>query len=249
MDNLPLQRHSLTYFSDPAVLQGGEHLLHTGEKTVAGKKANTYYRFDEKGLHSPLDHLFNRLLKRSADIIFSLLIIGFILSWLLPLLALLIKLDSKGPVFFVQKRNKRNGLVFRCIKLRTMIENPLADTLAANKDDNRITMVGRVLRRHHLDEITQVINVLSGDMSLIGPRPHMVSENEKFEQLLEGYSDRHHIKPGITGLSQSFGYFGSTEDIGRMEDRVMFDIMYIRNWSLAMDWQITWRTIRLMMRI
>ncbi len=200
-------------------------------------------------LFSPLSNRSNLLLKRSLDITFSLFFIVFILSWLTPLLAILIKLDSKGPVFFRQRRNKNLGRVFTCIKFRTMIVNADADVLSASENDKRITRFGGLLRKHHLDELPQLINVLAGDMSIIGPRPHMVAENSKFENMFDEYASRHAILPGITGLAQSYGNFGATHDIEKVKQRVELDLYYIRKWSLIMDVKILVRTGRLILGI
>ena len=192
----------------------------------------------------PLDRLIKRFIKRSVDIFLSIIVIVGILSWLIPILALLIKLDSKGSVFFLQKRNKRGGNTFTCIKFRSMIENEDADMLQATVNDERITKLGRFLRYHYLDELPQFFNVLVGDMSLIGPRPHMVSDNNKYEDLIEHYEYRHRVKPGITGLSQAMGYVGETRNIQAMKDRVLLDIFYVRHWSLRLDLKILWYTFR-----
>lgn len=191
----------------------------------------------------PSDYLFNRILKRAADIFLATIVIFFILSWLTPVMAILIKLDSKGPVFFLQKRNKRYGKVFTCIKFRTMIINNEADTKPARINDRRITKLGRFLRNNHLDEFPQFINVLSGDMSVIGPRPHMISENLKYDELIQQYSFRCKVKPGITGLAQVMGYTGSITDIGKIKNRVNMDNFYIRHWSLKLDVLILYKTI------
>jgi putative colanic acid biosynthesis UDP-glucose lipid carrier transferase len=192
----------------------------------------------------PLDKGFNRALKRSLDILLSALFIVFVLSWLTPVIALLIKLNSRGPVFFLQKRNKRNGELFTCIKFRSMHGNADADTLPAGKNDNRITGMGRFLRHYHLDELPQFFNVLWGDMSIIGPRPHMVSDNLKFDELIKYYAYRHKVKPGITGLAQMMGYHGHVDDLRKMETRVNMDIFYARHWSPKLDLIILYRTIR-----
>ena len=197
-------------------------------------------------IHLPLDSISKRIIKRSVDIFLSLLVIIGILSWLVPIMAVLIKLDSKGPVFFLQRRNKRGGKVFTCIKFRSMIENEDADLLQATANDERITKFGRFLRNHYLDELPQFFNVLIGDMSFIGPRPHMVSDNNKYEGLIEFYDYRHKVKPGITGLSQAMGYIGETRNIQAMRDRVQLDIFYVRHWSLPLDLKILWYTFRKM---
>lgn len=194
-------------------------------------------------LQLPLDSLSKRIIKRSVDIFLSSIVIVGILSWLAPVMALLIRLDSKGPVFFLQRRNKRGGKVFTCIKFRSMIENDDADLLQASADDERITKLGRFLRNHYLDELPQFFNVFVGDMSFIGPRPHMVSDNNKYEQLVEHYDYRHKVKPGITGLSQAMGYVGETRNIQAMRDRVQLDIFYVRHWSLRLDLKILLHTL------
>ena len=190
----------------------------------------------------PLENTWNAGIKRCFDIIVSLVLIAGILSWLIPLLAILIKLDSRGPVFFLQKRNKNGGRFFTCIKFRSMFVNEEADTLVASENDKRITRVGKILRRYHIDELPQLLNVLTGDMSVIGPRPHMVSENIIYENLLQNYDYRHTVKPGITGLAQSLGNFGSTSDLEKVKERVRLDIQYINSWSFGMDIKILYRT-------
>lgn len=192
---------------------------------------------------SPLTRSYNLLLKRILDIVLSMLVIVCVLSWLLPLLALLIKIDSRGPVFFIQKRNKKNGKTFYCLKLRTMVVNKEADTLTATRNDHRITGLGNFLRISHLDELPQFINVFFGEMSVIGPRPHMPVENIKYNLLFNAYNDRHLVKPGITGLAQSFGCHGPVSNIHQIEKKVAYDIFYINNWSLAMDIKILFRTL------
>lgn len=194
-------------------------------------------------IHLPLESFSKRIIKRSGDIFLSSLLIVGLLSWLIPIMALMIRLDSRGPVFFLQKRNKRGGKTFTCIKFRTMIENEDADLLQATADDERITKLGRFLRHHYLDELPQFFNVLVGDMSFIGPRPHMVSDNNKYEELIEFYDYRHKVKPGITGLSQAMGYVGETRNIQAMRDRVQLDIFYVRHWSLRLDLKILWHTL------
>ncbi len=195
----------------------------------------------------PLDNKTNRFIKRVADIFFAVVVIVGILSWFIPLMALLIKLDSRGPVFFLQRRNKRNGEEFTCIKFRSMIVNPDADILPAAKSDKRITRMGRFMREKYIDELPQFFNILWGDMSVIGPRPHMLSDNLKYEELVDAYDFRHKAKPGITGLAQVMGYVGVTDDVSEMKDRVNMDIFYLRHWSVRMDIVILFRTITLAM--
>ncbi|MEO7307059.1 MAG: sugar transferase [Ferruginibacter sp.] len=194
-------------------------------------------------LLQPLDSGFNRAIKRCMDIFVSSVFILTVLSWLIPIIAVIIKLSSRGPVFFLQKRNKRNGELFTCIKFRSMHKNADADILPARKNDKRITAAGRFLRDHYLDELPQFFNVLWGDMSIIGPRPHMVSDNVKFDELINNYAYRHKVKPGITGLAQVLGYIGPADNLRKMEARVNMDIFYARHWSPKLDIVILFRTI------
>jgi putative colanic acid biosysnthesis UDP-glucose lipid carrier transferase len=191
----------------------------------------------------PLDDAGNRYLKRATDLFISIVIIVFVLSWLTPLIAFLIKLSSRGPVFFLQQRNKRNGEMFTCLKFRSMIVNAEADLQPAAENDPRITRLGRFLRRYYIDELPQFINVLLGDMSVVGPRPHMVSDNLRHSKIIDHYHYRHKVKPGITGLSQVMGYVGATDtDPRRMQDRVRLDLLYWRHWSFRLDLLILVRT-------
>jgi lipopolysaccharide/colanic/teichoic acid biosynthesis glycosyltransferase len=213
--------------------------LFAGLKKFASLKDTTTLQ-----LQLPLDSLSKRIIKRAGDIFLSSLVIIGVLSWLIPIMTILIKLDSKGPVFFLQRRNKRDGKEFACIKFRSMIENDYADVMPATAGDERITKLGRFLRNHYLDELPQFFNVLIGDMSFIGPRPHMVSDNNKYEELIEFYDYRHKVKPGITGLSQAMGYVGETRNVQAMRDRVQLDIFYVRHWSFELDLKILWHTLR-----
>ena len=194
-------------------------------------------------LQLPLDSVLKRIVKRSTDIFLSSIVIVGMLSWLIPIMALLIKLDSKGSVFFLQKRNKRGGKTFTCIKFRSMIENDDADMLQATTDDERITKLGKFLRNHCMDGLPQFFNVVLGDMSLIGPPPHIVSDNNKYEELIEFYDYRHKVQPGITGLSKAMGYVDETRNIQAMRDCVQLDIFYVRHWSLRLDMKILWHTL------
>ncbi len=221
-----------------------DHVSTYSEPILELKKFITIKEMPVFQFRMPLDSYLNRIIKRSGDIFVSTIIITCFLSWLIPLIGLLIKLDSKGPVFFLQKRNKKDGKVFLCIKFRSMIENDDADTLPAVINDDRITKLGRFLRKHNLDELPQFFNVLWGDMSITGPRPHMISDNNKYEQLIEFYDYRHKIKPGITGLSQVLGYVGEIRNLQAMQDRAQLDIFYIRRWSLSLDIKILWHTFR-----
>ncbi|MGZ5190521.1 MAG: sugar transferase [Flavisolibacter sp.] len=204
-------------------------------------KKNIITRAASSELKTPLQKRSNQIIKRLVDIISSIVLL-LVFSWLLPIISVLIKLDSKGPVFFLQKRNNKNGGVFTCLKFRTMVVNDQADTLPAYENDLRVTKFGKHLRKYHFDEIPQLLNVLWGDMSLIGPRPHMFSDNARYHEIFDFYSQRHNVKPGITGLAQVMGYVGSTEDSEKMKKRVQLDLFYIHHWSPALDTKIIFRT-------
>lgn len=191
----------------------------------------------------PLDGIFNKFIKRVFDILFSLFVIVFILLWFVPLVGILIKLSSKGPVFFKQKRHGKNGNSFKCWKFRTMRVNIDADSLQASKKDPRITKIGAFLRRTSLDELPQFINVFLGEMSVVGPRPHMVKHTEEYSKLIDKFMQRHLVKPGITGLAQAKGYRGETKSLWLMKNRVRYDLFYIQNWSLMLDVKIIFLTI------
>jgi len=183
------------------------------------------------------------LLKRSFDIAFSTLFIVGILSWLLPILFLLIKLSSKGPVLFLQKRVGRGGRSFTCYKLRTMFVNAEADTQQASENDNRVTRLGWLLRKSNMDEFPQFLNILKGDMSVIGPRPHMYADCKKFSSMLPGYKFRNMVKPGLTGLAQVKGYHGPTTTRNCVLMRYHWDNYYIHNIGWVLDSKIILFTI------
>ena len=183
------------------------------------------------------------LVKRSLDILFSFVFIILVLSWLLPIIAIWIKLDSKGPVFFSQKRTGRNGRIFRCLKFRTMIENDEADEKPAERDDYRITRAGRFLRRTNIDELPQFFNILTGSMSLVGPRPHMLSDCMRFSFVVSSYKFRNLVKPGITGLAQTKGYIGPARDYESIMTRYYWDAVYVRKAWLWLDVKIIVKTI------
>jgi len=194
-------------------------------------------------MKSPLDKPENRLLKRIFDILFSLLVIVFIFSWLYPLLWILIKLESKGPALFIQRRNGINYNEFKCYKFRSMYVNDEADLKQVAKNDSRITRVGSILRKTSIDELPQFFNVLLGEMSIVGPRPHMIHENEKFRKKVHQFMGRHYIKPGITGLAQVKGYRGEVITDKDIKYRVKYDLFYIENWSFWLDIKIIILTI------
>ena len=191
----------------------------------------------------PLEQFKNRFKKRVFDIIISAVVIVFVLSWLTPLLAICIKLSSRGPVFFIQKRSGIQNKTFSCIKFRSMRVNEGADELQATKNDNRITRIGALMRRTSIDELPQFFNVFMGNMSITGPRPHMLKHTEQYSSSIENYMIRHFLKPGITGWAQVNGYRGETETEELMRKRVEYDLWYRENWSLMLDVRIFFMTI------
>jgi putative colanic acid biosynthesis UDP-glucose lipid carrier transferase len=193
--------------------------------------------------HIPLDKASNKVVKRLFDIVFSLGIIVFILSWLTPILAIIIKLESNGSVFFKQKRNGLNYLEFNCYKFRSMHLNEVADVEQVSKNDPRITKIGQFIRKTSIDELPQFFNVLLGDMSVVGPRPHMVSHTEMYARSVDKFMVRHFIKPGITGLAQTNGYRGEVETERDIIYRVKYDIFYLEKWSLLLDLKVVFLTI------
>ena len=190
----------------------------------------------------PFEKIETHFLKRILDIIISIFVCLFILSWLLPILWLVISMDSKGPLFFKQKREGINGSQFLCYKLRSMKINNDADKISASKYDDRITKVGAFLRKTSLDEFPQFFNVFLGDMSIVGPRPHMDAHTRKYTDEVENYSFRHSVKPGITGLAQISGYRGEVVKDSDIINRVRLDIFYIENWSFFLDIKIISKT-------
>lgn len=196
----------------------------------------------------PLDDILSQFTKRTFDIAFSLFSILFLFSWLFPIIAILIKLTSRGPIFFRQMRSGRNNKNFYCWKFRTMFVNEESHILQATKNDTRITPLGKFLRKTNTDELPQFFNVLIGNMSIVGPRPHMLRHTEQYSKLIDKYMVRHFIKPGITGLAQVKGYRGETTHPLMMKNRVKIDIFYIENWSFLLDIKIISMTVSNMFR-
>ena len=186
--------------------------------------------------------MLKRFFKRSFDILFSLFIMLFVFSWLYPILAILIKLESAGPVFFVQIRTGRNNRNFKCYKFRSMYVNGDADKRQATLNDHRITQIGCFMRKTSLDELPQFFNVLIGNMSIVGPRPHMVVLTEEYSQLTEKYKARHTLRPGITGWAQILGLRGEVKSPEAMLKRVDADVWYLKNWSFLLDLKIIFLT-------
>ncbi|WP_369765667.1 undecaprenyl-phosphate glucose phosphotransferase [Flavobacterium sp. WC2429] len=193
--------------------------------------------------NEPLEGTLNLLLKKGFDVVFSFLVVVLIFPWLIPIIAILIKIDSPGPIFFRQERSGRENLPFSCLKFRTMKENGFSDTVQATKQDSRITKIGAFMRKTNIDELPQFFNVLWGNMSVVGPRPHMLKHTEQYSELINNYLVRHYAKPGITGWAQVNGFRGETKELIEMKDRVDYDIWYIENWSLLLDIKIIYLTI------
>ena len=191
----------------------------------------------------PLEYAINRLLKKAFDVVFSLLVIVLVFPWLFPVIMLLIKIESPGPVFFKQERSGRDNRSFMCYKFRSMYVNGLAHRKQAEKGDSRITRFGSFIRKTSIDELPQFFNVFLGDMSVVGPRPHMVNLAKEYSDLINNYLVRQYAKPGITGWAQVNGYRGETKELVDMENRVEYDIWYIENWSLVLDIKIIIKTI------
>ncbi|TDX01958.1 sugar transferase [Dinghuibacter silviterrae] len=188
------------------------------------------------------------VVKRVVDVVFSVFLLLLVYSWLMPLLAILITLDSRGPLFFRQQRIGFLGKPFICIKFRTMYVNLAADLQQATVADPRVTRVGRFLRRTGLDELPQLFSVLRGDMSLIGPRPHMLRDIEAFSAVVRNYNFRHLVRPGITGIAQVKGYRGLSETIESIYRRYQWDEYYVCNINAGLDAKIFWGTVVLTVR-
>ena len=200
--------------------------------------------------NEPLRYLHNRILKRSFDILFSLFIIVGFYWWLHIIFGLLIKLSSKGPVLFIQKRIGVNSREFNCYKFRTMNRSQDHEESARNgyapitaESDDRITWIGKLLRFTNLDELPQFINIFFGSMSMVGPRPHMIQEDYEIRKKVSKYRVRQFVKPGLTGWAAINGYRGGTHDLELMKKRVEHDISYIENWSFMFDLKIVWLTV------
>jgi putative colanic acid biosysnthesis UDP-glucose lipid carrier transferase len=191
----------------------------------------------------PLEDMGNSVKKRMFDILFSLLVIFFILSWLIPILAILIIISSRGSVFFKQKRSGKNNKQFTCYKLRTMTVNNEANIKQVTLNDSRVTKLGHFLRKTNLDELPQFINVLLGNMSIIGPRPHMLVHTSMYSKIMNEYMIRHFLKPGISGWAQVNGYRGEIKEEDQLRRRIDHDIWYMENWSIWLDMKIIWLTI------
>jgi putative colanic acid biosynthesis UDP-glucose lipid carrier transferase len=193
----------------------------------------------------PLDKFENLFLKRSFDFIFSTFFLIGIASWLFPIVALLIKLNSKGPVFFVQERWGINNKMIKCLKFRTMFVNNVDNQnfKHTTKNDPRVTSIGKWLRKLNIDEMPQFINVIMGDMSVVGPRPHVAPQNEDYMKKIDSYLMRHLIKPGVTGWAQVNGARGEMSELQHMQTRLNYDLYYIHRWTFLLDIQIILQTL------
>ena len=191
----------------------------------------------------PLEDMGNRIKKRALDLLVSSTVLFFILSWLIPLVAILVKIESKGPIFFRQLRSGKNDKPFFCLKFRSMQINELADQQSATRDDPRITRIGRFLRKSSIDEFPQFINVLLGEMSLVGPRPHMLKHSAEFSKMVAHYMSRQFLKPGITGWAQINSFRGEIKSQAEIEGRVASDLWYFENWTIWLDIRIMFLTV------
>jgi putative colanic acid biosynthesis UDP-glucose lipid carrier transferase len=191
----------------------------------------------------PLDDVGNRFKKRIIDIVVSLFAIVFFLSWMIPIFGLLILLESNGPIFFAQLRTGRNNKAFFCLKFRTMKVNVDSDSKQATKNDSRVTRLGLIMRKTSLDEFPQFINVLKGEMSIVGPRPHMLKHTDDFSKIVEHYMTRQFLKPGITGWAQINSFRGEITNQEQIKMRVASDLWYLENWNIWLDLRILFLTI------
>jgi putative colanic acid biosynthesis UDP-glucose lipid carrier transferase len=193
--------------------------------------------------NEPLENQGNKIKKRIFDLVFSGIVIILLLSWLIPIMALLIKLTSRGPIFFIQERSGRNNEPFHCLKFRTLRMNDEANSKQVTQNDQRITPLGKFLRKSNIDELPQFINVFLGDMSVVGPRPHMLKHTNDFTEIYKQYLIRHFIKPGVTGWAQVNGYRGVISEDVHLVKRIEHDIWYMENWSISLDLKIIFMTV------
>ena len=191
----------------------------------------------------PLETPYAKVVKRAFDVVFALIVIVGVLSWLSPIVYLLQRFDSNEPLFFKQKRHGVNRKVFWCYKFRSMATTADADTKMMTKNDKRVTKLGRILRKTSIDELPQFYNVLLGNMSVVGPRPHMEVHTEKYQVSVDKYLVRHFVKPGITGLAQIKGYRGEIVAQSDIINRTRLDVFYVEKWSLWLDVKIIIKTV------
>lgn len=213
-----------------------------------GKTIQLYLSYDVRSRASTRKVLVADLKKRVFDLAVAGVVSVAVLIWLIPLLALLIRMTSRGPALFIQVRNGRNGRVFPCLKFRTMTYHSDAPFVQATRNDMRVTRIGRFLRRTNLDEMPQFLNVLAGHMSVVGPRPHPLPLDAQHWDTLPGYRERYSVRPGITGLAQARGARGETSEPHKMKIRVRYDHLYIRRRSTRLDAKICWWTVEAAIR-
>ncbi|WP_229743167.1 exopolysaccharide biosynthesis polyprenyl glycosylphosphotransferase [Hymenobacter qilianensis] len=240
MGSIAKKAYELKEYGNRQVTKYKQQMIHS---YTTPKTKIIEYELASNVPHTPV--IVNHGLKRTFDILVALIAVLLVLSWLAPLLALLIRLESRGPVFFKQLRTGCNGKPFYCLKFRSMRLNTEADLRQACPNDPRVTRVGAFMRRNNLDELPQFINVLRGDMSVVGPRPHMLRQTEVYAQAIDYFMLRHCVCPGITGWAQVNGYRGETKELIAMENRVKADLWYLQNWSLLLDVHIIARTLGL----
>ena len=215
---------------------------------LAVKHSTAYVIADVNQLDVVQPSAYARYGKRCFDVVVSALVCLFILSWLYPIIALLIRLTSPGPVLFMQQRTGRNGRDFWCLKFRTMRHKPKAGFTQCAKNDPRLTAIGAFLRRSNLDEMPQFFNVLVGEMSVVGPRPHAVEHDDRYWFVLPTYHLRYLVKPGITGLAQVRGARGETNGMIKMKHRVRYDLLYAKRQSLELDVKLCLGTVKGMIK-
>lgn len=228
------ENHVVRFFSVPNVRN---YLKRRMNMELLGDVPILYIR------EEPLQQFDNRIIKRLLDLACSSFFLFTIFPFIYIIVAVIIKITSPGPVFFRQKRNGLNGKEFYCYKFRSMKVNTQSDTLQATEHDPRKTKFGDFMRKTNIDELPQFINVFNGDMSLVGPRPHMLKHTEEYSELINKYMVRHFIKPGITGWAQVSGCRGETKELYQMEERIRKDIWYVENWSFWLDIRIIWLTV------
>ena len=243
--------HELIPTSEPILRYCGNHLIRFYHVPNLYTYAHHHMHLETIGntpvltpFNEPLQKIENRFIKRTFDIVFSLCFLCTLFPIIYAIVAIVIKITSPGPIFFKQKRHGLNGQEFWCYKFRSMKVNKDADKLQATKNDPRKTKFGDFMRKTSIDELPQFINVLKGEMSVVGPRPHMLKHTEQYSALIENYMVRHYIKPGITGWAQVTGFRGETKELKEMEGRIIADIWYVEHWNFFLDILIIYKTIK-----
>ncbi len=215
-----------------------------GKKSKSSQRLNVSLHVSRGEGRTLIGYAGGLALKRGFDLLVSVVFLCTLFPFFFLIVGMAIKCTSSGPVLFRQKRHGKDGCVFTCLKFRTMRENETADTRPARADDSRITPLGRFLRLTFIDELPQFINVLRGDMSIIGPRPHMLEDTRRFSHKADDYMSRLTVRPGITGLAQVKGYMGEIRTQEDLDGRIRYDLYYIDHWSFSLDIRIFFRTLR-----